>query len=521
MSRFLSHVCRGRAILLLAAVLSVVWLTPSGAFASPFRQTGYDTWTMAGANSDVAYGSSYGVVASNPALMSRFPQVMGVGVFFMKAGLKAKLMDRPKNADLAISMFDEMAVESSGKNLFRPLPTIELVKTRKNNSVDDFNTFLGLGGTLGFEKVKGLRLGGLIILPLIDSVDIQSSYADEREQYFSNTVHFARFGEWSPVVTGFGGISYSPPAADWLSVGVSLQATATVVANLELYIPDPQVQSYMLTNMGTQMTGKLRPIVGMQFEPLDQLAIGLTWKHWSYMEVDGSGNLYMYNYHMGPGEVDDNITVPKRAKTKFKMALDYEPMELSLAMGTKWKEIGLTGQLAVTWNHWSHYRDLHNQSPQNSAVYEPNNIGATMVNGGDYEWHDTVSFNAGISYAYFNKWFEAKLGGSYYPTPVPAQKGRTNYADSDVWCMALGHSFKWGPLPFYTKLGFQFWMMADRTTHKDPNQIRDEMPDDTGTTFDPSLVPWTAGLQTNNPGFPGYSVEGWLIVTNLSIQYEF
>lgn len=487
---------------------------------------GYDSSSVAGANSDVAYGNSYGVLFSNPALLSRQKAHSGIDLMYYHSKLNVDLMERPAGADIPITMFDT-SKSPAGKNLFRALPTVELVHERADNNIDKGQVYLGLGFNFSADKIlkalDGLNVGGVVQLPLAKQVEMKTFYFDEREQYFTNTVHFARFGEWSPIVTGILGFSYSPPWVDWLSVGVGVVASVSAIAKLELYIPDPQVQSYMLTNTNMEGALKFRPVVGVQFEPTEYLGIGLTWRHESYMEVDGTGNLYLYNYHLTPPEAEEYsseyINIPKRAKTKFKMAMDYEPMEVSLGLG--FKKAGFTGQAAVTYNRWSQFRDIHNASPQQAAVYEPNNAGGTLVNGSDYAWTDTVSASASLAYKYYNDWFEAKIGGAFYPTPTPAQKGRTNYADNDLWCISAGHFFQWGELPFYTTIALQFWQMVGREVHKDPNQIRDEFPDGISTTFDPSLVPVAAGLQTNNPGFPGYSIDGWLIVSNISIHYQF
>jgi hypothetical protein len=45
---------------------------------------------------------------------------------------------------------------------------------------------------------------------------------------------------------------------------------------------------------------------------------------------------------------------------------------------------------------------------------------------------------------------------------------------------------------------------------KDDSRILDELPDGSifGSTHEP--VPGAQGLQTNNPGWPGFASEGWV-----------
>lgn len=505
-----------RAWLVLA--ICVFWLgTSIQAGAAPFRMTGYDASAVGGANSDVAYGESYGVLYSNPALMSRFAPQTGVSFLFYKPSLKVNLMDRPLSADVPLVLY-ETNVSRFGHLSDRALPTSELERPRADRSVENMQSYLGAGVTYSFG-IEGFRVGSVAMLPLIDVVQITSSYPDERQQYYSNTVHFSRFGEWSPIVTGVVGASYAP--IKYISMGVGLQISAGSVAGMSIYIPEATVQDYGLVNLDMKMGIKFRPIVGIQSEPADWISLGFTWRNESYIGVDAEGGLNLWNYHVS--EFDDPLnrhTEPKRVRQKYTMVVDYEPMELASALGFQYQGWKIQGVL--TWNRWSNYRDHHGQRPQDAARFTPVNPGDPLVDGDGFRWMDTLAVNVGTSWRYVD-WAQTKLGFSYLPSPVPAQVGRTNYADSHLWCAALGQRFDFEIFEqkFNFELGFQFWHMVERTVHKDARQIVDEFPDASRTILDNSPVTAAEGLQTNNPGFPGYTMKGWLLVTSATFSYQF
>jgi hypothetical protein len=57
--------------------------------------------------------------------------------------------------------------------------------------------------------------------------------------------------------------------------------------------------------------------------------------------------------------------------------------------------------------------------------------------------------------------------------------------------------------------------------HKDPSLIRDEFPDRARTLIGGQPMPEAEGLQTNNPGFPGYEFGGLALAGSVSLAYLF
>ncbi|MGB9599802.1 MAG: hypothetical protein ACPL7I_04560, partial [Myxococcota bacterium] len=63
--------------------------------------------------------------------------------------------------------------------------------------------------------------------------------------------------------------------------------------------------------------------------------------------------------------------------------------------------------------------------------------------------------------------------------------------------------------------------MFKRTTYKDVGLILDEFPDDSTTLLSNSPMLEAKGLQTNNPGFPGYISYGLVIALGANLIYYF
>ncbi|HOX44050.1 MAG TPA: outer membrane protein transport protein [Myxococcota bacterium] len=493
-----------------ALVLTALSL-PGLALAGPFRMLGFDTLALSQGGSESAYGRGIGVLYSNPALLVDVRPGFSVNYMFFQPFLKVELMDRPANADIPLTFYDsDVGIE--GTNLDRPLPTAELRLARHDNQVDQTSMYLSLGFVHDFG-VEDFRLGLGLWVPTSGLLNIESQFPDEREQYFSNTVHFTRFGEWSEVLSLLLGLAYQP--LPWLAVGASAEVALDIGASIDMYIPEATVQDYALVNAGFDAKPTVRAIVGITGRPLDWLSFSLTWRDRRFSKVDATAMLNLWNYHEAGDE-----TLPKRVEQRHLMALDFEPMEIALGAGLHLGDF--TGQVSVTWNHWADFLDTHHKRAQENAVFEPVNEGDPTIDGSDFAFSDTWSLVVGATYEYLEG-FTLAAGFSYRPTPVPAQVGRTSYVDADLFMGSLGHRFEFSlwEQSFRAELGFQLWGMPRTTVYKDPALIKDEFPDRARTLIGGQPMPEAEGLQTNNPGFPGYEFGGLALAGSLSLAYLF
>jgi long-subunit fatty acid transport protein len=157
----------------------------------------------------------------------------------------------------------------------------------------------------------------------------------------------------------------------------------------------------------------------------------------------------------------------------------------------------------ATWARWSKYQDRHGERPS-----------------GDYRWSDTLSLALG------GRWSAGPnrvwLDASFVPTPVPPQTGQSNYVDSDRVGFALGGDrvVTWRGGKVHVGLdALGHYILSNHVT-KYPEYLRDEVPDDAIDVLG-QPVPNREGLQTNNPGFPGFGVQGWVFGAGVHVGIEY
>jgi hypothetical protein len=153
---------------------------------------------------------------------------------------------------------------------------------------------------------------------------------------------------------------------------------------------------------------------------------------------------------------------------------------------------------------WSNYVDRQGEAPLPA-----------------YVWRDTITGTVGTR-------FQLERVGTfvdlqYKPTPVPLQTGITNYVDNDRLGASVGADYAFKFLGTQLRIGAQmqsYLLLARHQSklptptfsdgeNRTPQVVRDEVPDDAQRVDDP--VAGREGLQTNNPGWPGFSSSGWVL----------
>ena len=119
----------------------------------------------------------------------------------------------------------------------------------------------------------------------------------------------------------------------------------------------------------------------------------------------------------------------------------------------------------------------------------------------------------------------------YAPSPVPLQTGRTNYVDNDRYAVGAGVTYQLDMADSKFKLRFgiqgQLHILPRRTQQKiDPTApayadkhysqlVQDEWVDG-ATNSRGDVYQESFGLQTNNPGWPGFSSRGMILGAGLN-----
>jgi hypothetical protein len=185
-------------------------------------------------------------------------------------------------------------------------------------------------------------------------------------------------------------------------------------------------------------------------------------------------------------------------------------MPWTFGLGTAWDAISVgdhtvTFAATITHTRWSSYVDRHDETPDPA-----------------YGWYDTFNAVVGARYS-FHK-VRTFLDLAYVPSPVPDQTGRTNYVDNDRVGASLGADYTVPFLGGKLRAGLQGQVhrLIPRDTYKstDPNHpdgVIDEVPDNAVVNNQP--LAGRTGLQTNNPGWPGFSSSGWIMGGGINVSF--
>jgi hypothetical protein len=488
-------------------------LAPTVARANPYDIVGYDSQGASSAGANIAFGTSAGIAYSNPALIVAAPASLELSVLARSSQLYARPMAKPPGTDVPLSIYGSNLGVLPGVQT-RALPTSELLHPRSDTAVEGIDSDLQVG-IVTPTWIDRLRGALSIIVPLTSSrkSSVVTGYSDEREALFSNQLHFMRFGEWDrlPVVTA--GFAYQ--LLPWLSLGISMQFAATVQAKLQVYVPDATVQSYAQSDLSSSLAVKLRPIFGARAEPVKGLVLGATWRGESYFRIEGADEITLWDYHTS----DPTKTVPKRSTQSFPMTIDYQPMEVALGGGVQIGDV--RAQANIVWQRWSHYLDQHGERPEDAATFPASPFPSAYVDPSAYEFHDVVAVQGSLEWSYLS-FASVTVGAAYFPSPVPPQIGRTNFVDSDLLGLTGGTRWRFPMWDRSTSLGLNLglWRMQTRTTYKNPSQVVDEFPDGARSLTSNAPLAEAQGLQTNNPGFPGYTAFGYMLVGGISLMQE-
>jgi long-chain fatty acid transport protein len=488
-----------RVTLLSFASLAICLLGPLRARASGVLElTGAPTSSHGltaralGRHAEVAY--------FNPALLSGLGSSTEFSYFALYTHADITLDPRPAGADVPTSVYRAELRRPDGsaaRLVLRPLPTSALPAPRANTTLGDTSSFLLLGLVRPlFGNV--VTLGLLGSLPTRGLVAQQGYFSDEREQYFSNQLHFELLGDRSEL-TSFS-VALGTKAFDWLALGAGLNVALHTTTRTDVYVPDAADQRSVLLVPRVSTTTALLPYFGLALEPRPELRLTATFHLPTAFLTEGENRLRFWNY-----TYPDNQPFVRQT---FRFTQGYQP--LRAAIGAAWLsrkqrdrpgtwEVGST----VTLTRWATYRDRNGERPLDS-------------------WRDTLSPAVGAGVALGRT---AHIAGdlAFVPTPVPPQIGRTNYVDDSRLAASL--SYEVAVELLRTKLGVGAYLhgqwLLPREVHKQsnaPHPVVDELPDGSTDVLTGAPLPEAKGLQTNNPGYPGYRSSGWMAGVGLALR---
>lgn len=424
----------------------------------------------------------------NPSLMLYQPAQTSVGFFMFAQRLDITLGERPASADIDGSIYDARQKNpdgSTGRLDRRPLPSDSLPQARgsANSNAEHYYATIGVISHLIENR---LALGVYALVPLGDFQAQRPFYVDEREQYFSNSLHFERLSDRADANVFSFALAARP--LDWLTLGAGVTMANDASANNAVFVPDAVDQTNSEMNSAISVKTRFVPHASVVAEPVDGLRLGATVHLAHSASTRGENALRIWNYPYPDGK-DSEIQT-------FEYLHGFQPLRIG-ASAAYVHNLGEDNRLEVAlsglWAEWSDYRDRHAERPVDV-------------------WSNTVTTALGL--ALHTAAQQLTMDITYEPSPVPDQRGRSNYVDNARLGGALSWSmpFTLGGLGFEGGINIQGHRLMHREVTKSPdveNPVIDEFPESVDIQTDAEIES-SKGLQTNNPGYPGFSSEGWL-----------
>ncbi len=512
----MNSVKRGREALryaLLSCSILVALGATTRASASPlFELVGSSFGT--GGFSGRATGASAASTYFNPAFLPRAQQGLELGWFVVNDAISVTLDPRPGANDVPESSLDRTALD------LPPIPTTWLddgCKADTGRCVTDIKPQRrqsdGSSGSVRAYQAIGLvnhlvdrylSLGFYAMIPLTTFTQAHSFFVDEREQYFSNSLHPEMYGDrLTPVSLAFGAGSQ---VTDWLSLGMSFTLGLTNEADAGAYVGNSaKVDETLQLSTKVDVAANVSPHFGVLIEPLEDLDLSLTLHSPQKMEINTGFGIYLPN-----GDSQYAVRPATHAWLPWTLGLGVSYDAYKDARNA----VAVTA--SGTFERWSEYLNRQTERPTK-----------------DYEWSDIFTGTAGVRYTRDDK-LATYLDATYRPTPVPPQTGRTNYVDNDRYGFVAGMQYE---LPVERwKVAFRFGGQAQlqflperHQTKFDPSAkefagkkysqiVIDEWPDKTRDISTGEVISEAKGLQTNNPGWPGFSSKGLISGGGLTVS---
>ena len=462
----------------------------------------------------VIMGASAGSTYFNPALLTEADEnaLIGFSVYSEQIGIT--LDGRRNGADVPLSVGGRDILGSDGLPIPNgTVPTQWLAqgcdpgsrpgqcpapafRARPRQSAGDSSktrTYLSLGLVKHLVPDR-LTIGLYAMLPMSRLTTTSTFYVDEREAVFSNSLHPELYGDRMTALSISGGAAFK--VLKNLSVGVGVAIGLTNAATSATYVRDTADYNTLLVNNQIGVTVAVAPHLGVVYRPFPWLGI--------------AGSLHAPQSFVLDTSIAATLPSGLQSGGTFREVHDYLPWRASFGVQAdvlKRARWSLGVATSIRYGIWSDYQDRHGSVPGNY--------------GADLTWKDTLAWSGGVRprYKSLRTWIDMQ----WVPSPVPEQVGRSTYVDNDRVGMAMGGDLTLDIAGTKLRPGLSLTGSRLIRTHntKDDTRIVDELPD--GATFAATRnpVPGALGLQTNNPGWPGFASAGWVYGGSVSLEILF
>jgi len=414
----------------------------------------------------------------NPSLLIKSKTETNVALFTIHQNFNIDLKKRNSNNDITEDIYDSRVLNEDGSTspvMFKPLPTYKLNK-RGNYNPENTDYYFSFGFVKELLKDK-FNIGFIALMPLKSFQSQSTFFPDEREQYFSNSLHYELYEDRIKNTNLAIGAAYR--IKDFV-FGIGGTLSIFSYTKTKIYISDVSVQKIENLSPSIDVKTKFVPHFSLLYSIKD-FNITSTVHLPYYSDIDVETETIFYNY------VDENNQF--KQSTKSKLRFGYEPLKISLGLSYVFGNISIGSVL--NYSRWSDYVNRLNEKGN---------------------FNDTFFGSLGILYKKNANLISFDL--NYVPSPVPNQTNTTNYVDNDKIGFAVNYkySFKTFNIGIFTQFHYLIKEDVEKTF------VTDEFPKSvdvkSGEVIESSL-----GLQTNNPGYPGYSNYGFIL--NLGILFSF
>jgi hypothetical protein len=440
----------------------------------------------------------------NPSLLPEATPKLEAGFFGLASQGKIRLKARPAGVDVPSTIYNSNFPPGTYSDpihgLAHPLATQDLPNPRSDTEADDDVIYASIGLVRPLAG-KALVFGFYALLPLRAFLNQNGFFADEHEQFFSNQLHPELLGDRLNVSS----ITFAlgSQLADWISVGAGIDVAIYTESKVNVYISNASDQSKVLLSPDIHTNSKFKPYLAATVHPTARSSVIAT-LHFAFANTTkGENDLLFPSDPNPPPPTPDNpnpVSPAPPPKQSYTITQGSEPLRLALGGSytgrplpdgrTPW-EIGIQ----LLGERWSQYTNRQGDHPLDG-------------------WNNTVSVAVGGGFLWRDRHVTADLG--YVPSPVPDQTGRTNYVDNSRLVASAGIE---GPVKFLGRdleAGITLFgaYLLPREVAKDPNAahpVLDEYPDTATDSKTGAPIAGAAGLQTNNPGYPGWKSTGYML----------
>lgn len=438
----------------------------------------------------------------NPAYLVLQEDSFKLGFGMMLQNKDIEHFKRPSGYDVStqITNTSSSAITTGGK--YVPLATSELINKRGSANYDSFDGIITIGAVKSIVK-NWLAAGAYALIPTSGIQTQDPFFNDEREQYFSNSLHFELYGDrlnQFSMAFALGG-----KVSSFLRLGAGVAVTTYTVTKNQVFVPDSNDPSQQIINAHMKVGGSAAPFFSFIANPFLGLHLTGTFHfptNTGVVELNNEMQVYGWTYEEGE---------KRYLEAQSSMTAGYQPMKLSVGLYYDFNVRGykLTPLASFEWSRWSTYVNRHGETPQD-------------------EWNDTFAFNGGFMLRHRER--KAAFNINYVPSPVPAQTGRENYVDNDRLGFSVGYSeyFHFEKFSIGGGITSSLQILLSRTESKDKDRseedggLVDEFPDDSPFYGMPEeqdeFNKAKAGLQSNNPGFPGWKSSGFIFGIGISAE---